>query len=97
MEITELENWIAGGLAIALFLGGMLMLFTTVFTSNKSTSCNFGLVWGLGKAPVISRLDGKTPETTNMEKTHLKIPITRRSPGNRFGMIGESKIAFLFT
>lgn len=35
MEITEIENWVAGGLAIALFLGGMLMMFTTVFTSKK--------------------------------------------------------------
>jgi hypothetical protein len=35
MEITEIQNWIAGGLAIALFLGGMLMMFTTVFTNKK--------------------------------------------------------------
>jgi len=35
MEITEIQNWIAGGLAIVLFVGGMLMMFTTVFTTKK--------------------------------------------------------------
>jgi hypothetical protein len=35
MENTELLNGIAGGLAIAIFIGGLLMMFTTVWTSKK--------------------------------------------------------------
>jgi hypothetical protein len=35
MEITEIQNWIAGGLAIVIFISAMLMMFTTVFTTKK--------------------------------------------------------------
>jgi hypothetical protein len=35
MENPDVQNLVIGGLAIALFLGGMLMMFTTVFTSRK--------------------------------------------------------------
>jgi hypothetical protein len=35
IENTEWLNWVAGGLAIAIFIGGMLMMFTTVWTSKK--------------------------------------------------------------
>lgn len=34
-ENTEVLNWIAGGLAIVIFIGGMLMMFTTVFTTKR--------------------------------------------------------------
>jgi hypothetical protein len=30
-----LLNWVAGGLAIAIFVGGLLMMFTTVWTTKK--------------------------------------------------------------
>ncbi|MDP8966837.1 MAG: hypothetical protein M3O33_23190 [Cyanobacteriota bacterium] len=35
MENTDLLNGIAGGLAIAIFIGGLLMMFTTVWTTKK--------------------------------------------------------------
>jgi hypothetical protein len=36
MEINEdILNLIAGGLAIAIFLGAILMMFTTVWTTKK--------------------------------------------------------------
>jgi hypothetical protein len=35
MENTDLLNWVAGGLAIAIFVGGLLMMFTTVWTTKK--------------------------------------------------------------
>ncbi len=34
MENTQILDWIAGGLAIAIFLGGLLMMFTGIFTSK---------------------------------------------------------------
>jgi hypothetical protein len=35
MENTDLLNAIAGGLAIAIFIGGLLMMFTTIWTTKK--------------------------------------------------------------
>jgi len=35
METTDWLNVIAGGLAIAIFIGGILMMFTGVFTTKK--------------------------------------------------------------
>jgi hypothetical protein len=35
MDQSNLLDWVTGGLAIAILLGGMLMMFTTVFTSRK--------------------------------------------------------------
>jgi hypothetical protein len=35
MENTDLLNGIAGGLAIAIFIGGLLMMFTTFWTTKK--------------------------------------------------------------
>jgi hypothetical protein len=35
MENTELLDSIAGGLAIAIFIGGILMMFTTIWTNKK--------------------------------------------------------------
>jgi hypothetical protein len=35
MENTEGLNWVAGGLAIAIFIGGLLMMFTTVWTTKR--------------------------------------------------------------
>ena len=35
MENTDLLNGIAGGLAIAIFIGGLLMMFTSVWTTKK--------------------------------------------------------------
>jgi hypothetical protein len=35
MDNTNVLDWVTGGLAIALLLGGMLMMFTTVFTTKK--------------------------------------------------------------
>ncbi|AFZ15471.1 hypothetical protein Cri9333_4692 [Crinalium epipsammum PCC 9333] len=36
MEINEdVLNLIAGGLAIAIFIGGILMMFSTVWTTKK--------------------------------------------------------------
>jgi len=35
MENTEVLNVVAGGLAIAIFVGGLLMMFTTVWTTKK--------------------------------------------------------------
>lgn len=32
---NDLMNGIAGGLAIVIFIGGMLMMFTTIFTTKK--------------------------------------------------------------
>lgn len=34
-ENTEILNAIAGGLAILIFIGGLLMMFTTVFTTKR--------------------------------------------------------------
>jgi hypothetical protein len=36
MENSNLLDLITGGIAIAILLGGMLMMFTTVFTTKKS-------------------------------------------------------------
>jgi len=35
MENTDLLDSIAGGLAIAIFIGGILMMFSTVWTSKN--------------------------------------------------------------
>jgi hypothetical protein len=35
MENSSLLDLITGGVAIAILLGGMLMMFTTVFTTKK--------------------------------------------------------------
>jgi hypothetical protein len=35
MENTDLLNAIAGVMAIAIFIGGLLMMFTTVWTTKK--------------------------------------------------------------
>jgi hypothetical protein len=35
MENADWLNWVVGGLAIALFIGGILMMFTTVWTTKK--------------------------------------------------------------
>jgi hypothetical protein len=35
MENSNLLDLITGGVAIAILLGGMLMMFTTVFTTKK--------------------------------------------------------------
>jgi hypothetical protein len=35
MENSDWLNWVFGGLAIAIFIGGLLMMFTTVWTSKK--------------------------------------------------------------
>jgi uncharacterized membrane-anchored protein YhcB (DUF1043 family) len=35
MENTEWLNVVAGGLAIGIFIGGILMMFTTVFTTKN--------------------------------------------------------------
>ncbi len=35
MENTDWLNAVAGGLAIAIFIGGLLMMFTTVWTTKK--------------------------------------------------------------
>ncbi|MDB9341950.1 hypothetical protein PN456_09990 [Nodularia spumigena CS-586/05] len=37
MENTNLLDLITGGLAIAILIGGMLMMFTTVFTTKFNT------------------------------------------------------------
>jgi hypothetical protein len=36
MENSNLLDLITGGIAIAILLGGMLMMFTTVFTTKKA-------------------------------------------------------------
>ncbi len=36
MENTQVLDMIAGGLAIVVFIGGMLMMYTTVFTTKKN-------------------------------------------------------------
>ncbi len=36
MESADLMNWIAGGLAIAIFIGGVLMMFTNIWTTKKT-------------------------------------------------------------
>jgi hypothetical protein len=36
MESADWMNWIAGGLAIAIFISGVLMMFTNVWTSKKT-------------------------------------------------------------
>jgi hypothetical protein len=38
MENTDWANVIAGGLAIAILIGGMLMMFTTLWTSKAVKS-----------------------------------------------------------
>lgn len=35
MENPAFLDQITGGLAVAIFVGGMLMMFTTIFTSKK--------------------------------------------------------------
>ncbi|CAA9283950.1 hypothetical protein AVDCRST_MAG92-3754 [uncultured Coleofasciculus sp.] len=35
MENTDLLSGIAGGLAIAIFIGGLLMMFTSFWTTKK--------------------------------------------------------------
>jgi hypothetical protein len=35
MDNTNVLDWATGGLAIAILLGGMLMMFTTIFTTKK--------------------------------------------------------------
>jgi hypothetical protein len=35
VETMDWANVIAGGLAISIFLGGMLMMFTNIFTSKS--------------------------------------------------------------
>jgi hypothetical protein len=35
MDNTNVLDWITGGLAIAILLGGMLMMFSNVFTTKK--------------------------------------------------------------
>lgn len=35
MESTETSNLILGGVAIAILLGGFLMMFTTIFTNRR--------------------------------------------------------------
>jgi hypothetical protein len=35
MDNTNVLDWVTGGLAIAILLGGMLMMFTNVFTTKK--------------------------------------------------------------
>jgi hypothetical protein len=35
MDNTNVLDWITGGLAIAILVGGMLMMFTTIFTTKK--------------------------------------------------------------
>ncbi len=35
MENTDWLNLVAAGLAIAIFIGGLLMMFTTVWTTKK--------------------------------------------------------------
>lgn len=36
MENTQVLDLIAGGVAIVVFIGGMLMMYTTVFTTKKN-------------------------------------------------------------
>lgn len=36
MENTQVLDMIAGGVAIVVFIGGMLMMYTTVFTTKKN-------------------------------------------------------------
>jgi hypothetical protein len=35
MDSMDSLNWVMGGLAIAILIGGMLMMFTTVFTTKR--------------------------------------------------------------
>lgn len=35
MESMDSLNWVMGGLAVAILIGGMLMMFTTVFTTKR--------------------------------------------------------------
>lgn len=35
MENMEWMNYVAGGLAIAIFIGALLMMFTTVWTTKR--------------------------------------------------------------
>ncbi len=36
MESADWPNWIAGGMAIAIFIGGLMMMFTTLWTTKKN-------------------------------------------------------------
>jgi hypothetical protein len=35
MENTDWMNWVAGGLAISIFIGALLMMFTNIWTTKK--------------------------------------------------------------
>lgn len=35
MDSMDSLNWVMGGLAVVILIGGMLMMFTTVFTPKR--------------------------------------------------------------